>query len=114
MDEKNLFKIALLCSLIGILIIMLISDSLEVPSLKIHEVSRNVLEKQIKVSGTIKNLKFYSGLIVFDIQDETGKIKVIAYEEEVNFKENLKIELEGIVKEYKNNLEIETKTVRLI
>lgn len=114
MDEKNLFKIALLCSLTGILIILLISDNLEVPIIKVYEINRDLIDKQIKTSGKINQLRYMPGIVIFNIKDETGEIKVITFEEDVDLKNNQEILIEGTIKEYKNYLEIEAKQIRLI
>ena len=53
MNEKTLFTIAIIITLIGILTLLFISEKLEPPSLKLNELTRDYLEKQVIVNGTI-------------------------------------------------------------
>lgn len=113
MQEKNLFKIALLCSLVGILIILLISESLEVPYIKVSEINKDLLDKQVKINGTITRINTYPGLTLLSIKDSTGEIKAITFEN-IEIEESVLVEVTGIIKEYKNSLEIEIKQLKLI
>ena len=73
-----------------------------------------MIDKEIKTSGTITGIKYFPSLVTFDIKDKTGKIKVITFDREVDIKEDLEIQIEGTIKEYKNYLEIEAKQIRSI
>lgn len=112
MNEKNLFKISLLCSLIGILIILIISERLETPAIKISEINSELLEKQVKISGNITNILQYPGIFIISVKDSTGEIKVVTFEENIQLEKGLAVEIEGIIKKYKGSLEIEAKQIR--
>lgn len=113
MQEKNLFKIALLCSLAGILIILLISENLEIPSLSISEINEDLLDKQVKINGTITRINTYPTLTILNIKDSTGEIKAITFEN-IEVEENALVEVTGIIKEYRSLLELEIKQLKLI
>lgn len=114
MNEKDLFKISLLCSLVGILILLIISERIEAPSIKISEINKELIEKQVKISGNITSITQKPGILIFNVKDETGQIKVITFGEEVKLERNLAVEIEGIIKEYQGALEIEAKQIKLL
>jgi RecJ-like exonuclease len=129
MQEKNLLRLAILCSLIGIFILILISNNLEPKKLNINEITKEYIGQTIKTEGTITSIKITEELTVLEIKDthrgdasgaqktssssETGKIKVIAFEK-INLKENNKVLIKGKIKEYKNRLEIEANEIKII
>ena len=112
MEENTILKIALLVSLTGILVIIFISGSIEVKEYKIKEISKDLIDKEIKVSGIITRITETPGLLILNLKDSTGEITSIIFKEDpINLTENQEIEIQGKVKEYKNKLEIEANLI---
>ena len=65
MDEKFLFKISLLCSLLGIFIILLIVERLDVGEFSIDSVNLSLVDKEVKVKGYITSIKEKEKLALF-------------------------------------------------
>jgi len=112
MEEKTLFKISLICSLLGLLILFTISDSIEVKEYKIKDITPELEGKEVKVQGSITRISETPGLYIFDIQDQTGKITSILFKEEnLNLTLNSKILAQGKIKIYKNKPELEISKI---
>ena len=112
MEEENLLKVSLICSLTGILVLLLISESIEIKEYKIKDINRKLLNKDIKIKGTITRITETPGLLIFEVNDQTGTLTVIAFKEEpINITKDQKVEIEGKVQEYKNKLEIVTNQI---
>lgn len=110
----SLTKLALFTAILGISVLLFLSNSLEPKLIKISEINDNMLEQYVKVQGNIISLKSYGDMAILSLEDETGKISVVVY----NLKENLslsgKIEIIGKIKEYKGELEIEASKINKI
>ena len=112
MDEKNLLKVALICSIIGIIITFVFADKLEPAIMKISDVSSSLIEKNVKVQGTITSIKDSSGVLILDISDDSGSVKVVGFDSKgVILDKGDMIEVSGQVTEYKGSLEIDAKKI---
>ena len=104
-------KIALVASLIGILILLFISQTIEPKLVVISNITQENLNQQVKISGKITSLKEYNNQTfqILEFQDETGTIEVTAnankgLKNEINLSRNY--ELVGKITEYNNTLQI--------
>lgn len=112
MDEKTLLKIALTCSIVGIFIVFIFADKLEPSLVNISDVSESFIDQDVKIRGTIVSSRITPSVLMFDVKDETGTIKVVAFDkEDFESGEGQLVEVLGNVKEYKGVLEIEAKKV---
>ena len=114
MHEKTLFKLSLICSLVGIFIILIINESYSLSYSNISLIDNSSIGKTVKVRGFIISISDSPGILIMNIQDKTSNIIVIAFkEDEINLQKNDLIEVSGIVKEYKDKLEIEAKEIKV-
>ena len=114
MQEKALLKIAMVCSLIGIFIILVIVERLEISESNISSINKNDLDEKVKIKGYINFVRETPGLLILNIQDDTGNITAIVFKEDnMNLNKGDLIEIYGLVKEYKGNLEIEADSIKL-
>ena len=115
MNESSLSKIALTASLIGILILLIIVENTEVEKVEIKGVQDRKEEEIVMVTGTIKDVKETPGLYIISIEDDSGKISVIVFKEEMlNLSKGNLAEIEGTVKEYQNKKELIAREIRII
>lgn len=114
MNEKNLLKVALTCSIIGVFIIFIFADRLEPSLMGIAEVSESLLDQSVKIQGEIVSVRVTSSVSMFDVKDGSGSIKVVAFDEGSGFSKGQLVEVLGVVKEYKGILEIEAKKISSI
>lgn len=112
MEEKTLFKISLICSLSGLLILFIISDLIEIKEYKISDINNDLIDKTIVIKGNIIKISQTPGLYIFDIQDSTGKITAVLFKEEnINLTLNSNIKAEGKIKIYKDKPELEISQI---
>lgn len=114
MDEKTLLKVALFCSLIGILILIIVSEKITITSYEINAIDQTLIDKEIKINGEITAIKETPGLLILTIQDSTGKITVITFDKEITITKGAHVEIQGTVTKYENILELDAKIIRLI
>ena len=82
MQEKTLLKIALITSLVGILILLIILDKIDVSSSNINAINKTLIDKQVKIKGEITRITETPGLYIINVKDNTGNIDVIIFKEE--------------------------------
>ncbi len=115
MNEKNLLKVALICSIIGIFIIFIFADRLEPSLMNISDISDSMIDQSVKIQGEIVSVKSTPSVLIFDVKDDSGSIKIIAFDDEDSeFSNGQLIEVLGDVKDYKGMLEIEAKKINFV
>jgi len=114
MQEKNLQRIALITALIGIFIILIIAEKAEIPEIQIKDINDNLLHKEVKLKANITTLKYTPKILITTIQDNTGNITMIAYTNRTYIKKGQQIEIIGEIIEYKQQLEVEAKQIKII
>lgn len=115
MKESDLFKIALVGSLIGIFVILLIVQNYEVPNYDVSEIDKTILGEMVSVKGNINGITETPGLYILNLADSTGEITVVVFkEDELDIVEGESLEVEGEVTEYKNEVEIIAKEIKIL
>ncbi|MDP2908817.1 MAG: OB-fold nucleic acid binding domain-containing protein [Nanoarchaeota archaeon] len=115
MEEKTLLKIALICSIVGIFIVLIFADRLEPPLVKVSDISSSLVEKDVRISGEIVSVRSASSATIFDVKEDGSVVKVVAFDNKgVILGKGSLVEVTGKVTEYKGSLELEAKSIRLI
>jgi len=113
MKDTTLLKISLCCSLLGILVILFITENIELPESNISNITREDLEKTVSISGRINYITETPGLLIITLEDNTGNITAIVFKEEnITLEKGQIITLEGEVIEYKGQLEIQAELIK--
>lgn len=127
MDENALLKVSLIFSILGVFLILFISESTNLPITKISDINEDKIDQKIKINGKITNVVDTPEIIITNIKDETGTITVIIFKnnetkifplnlfqnpEEIILKNNEIVEIEGIIMEYEGNLEINADEIK--
>ncbi|MBS3078947.1 hypothetical protein J4218_02395 [Candidatus Pacearchaeota archaeon] len=101
----NLLKIALIISILGIIILLIISLYQKPELIQIKDLNKNLISQRIKVSGEIIQIRNFDNFQIITINDSTGKLLIINNKKQ-NISKNQKIIIIGKVQEYNNTLEI--------
>ena len=109
--DKTLFKTALFLSLLGIFLLIIISNFIEPRLSKIESIDRKNIEDFIKIKGNISDIKNIGNMTLFRIGDETGKINGIIYDNE-KIKERKNVIIIGKIMDFEGELEIEVRSIR--
>jgi len=112
MKEKDLLKVSLIFSLIGIFIIFILTFTLEVDKYDIGSLSKDNLDETVKVKGVIEIFGESPGLYFITLKDDTGRIPIIVFKDEkLELREGLELEIIGNVVEYQDKIEIIAKEI---
>jgi len=115
MEETKLFKLALITSLIGLLILIIIAEKITLPNSSITETKGLPIDSYAKVQGKITNIIETPGLLILELQDNSDNIKVIVFKPiDVNLTKDQNIEVEGRVTQYKDEKEIQADLIKII
>jgi len=109
-----LIKISLIISLIGIILILILANTLEPNLQPISKITIKDLNKKIKVQGTIFNIKSFeeSNFQIISIKDSSGKID-ITLNKILDLKNNQELIVIGRITQYKKNLQIQVEKIIL-
>ena len=109
-----IIKLTLTISLLGIIILLILTNTLQ-PTLKnIEDITTKDLNKKAKVQGIIINIKSFeeSNFQILTLSDSTGKIDITT-NKILNLKKGQQITVVGRVTDYKQDLQIEAEKIIL-
>ncbi len=112
MKLKLNLKTTLSISLIGILLLLFLSETLAPKLINIEDINNKLLNKKTKVQGQIFNIRTFedSDFQIISIKDSTGKID-ITLDNPTNLANNQNITVIGTIKEYKQYLQIQADKI---
>jgi len=113
MKEKNILIISILISILGIILLLLISLTFQPKQIKIKQINSEMLNQKVKVSGKVISLKNYDNFQLITLNDSSGKITIIN-NNPINLTKNQNIIVQGKVEEYKNQLEINAIKINVL
>ncbi len=115
MHEKTLLKISLITSLVGILILLIILDKIDISDSDIASINKTLIDKQVKIKGEITRTTETPGLYILNVKDNTGNIDIIIFKEDkIELKKGDIVEIEGQITEYQDKLELIAKKVIIL
>ncbi len=115
MNQKTLLKISLTLSLLGIFLLLLLSNILEPKLTKISEINSEKLNQKTKIRGTIIKIDYKRTFQILSVKDSTGKIEVLVNSNNIfQFQKNQKITVIGKIQDYKEKLQISADKINSI
>ena len=118
LNDKIIFKAALITSLIGIIGMLVFASYIEPKEIQIKDITRNNIGETVAVAGVVESIKeSSSGNSCFiEMNDGTGKINLIIFESTLvelqdagndldSFKGH-KVKVIGSITEYKSSMEL--------
>ena len=114
MKETTLLKIALICSLVGLIALYFISTKIEIKDYKPNKLSENAGD-DVKLSGIITKIND-KGNVVFIELNQKAPISVVLFTENNNLElqNGDNVEVIGKVQDYNGKNEIIAQKIRLI
>lgn len=117
MNERNLVKISVIGVSISLVLLYLITSQIFSSSVKIGEIDRSFVGKTVNITGEVTGIFQSKGHVFFDLKDDTGKVKVVLWEDtlellEINnvntseIRNGKSINIIGDVQLYKGELEV--------
>ena len=105
---NTILKLSLAGSILGIFLLLFLSNFLVLPLTPIEEIDDRVLNKKVRIQGTVFKVEDKEGFQIISIKDKTGKIDVLS---DSQLKEFYDVEVEGRVREYRGYLQIQADKI---
>jgi len=116
MQEKTLLKIALITSLLGLLILYLISSNIEIKEKNIEKITLDNKDEFVKLRGIVSRVVDTEKVTIMEIT-QPQQITVVLFKDEnksMQIQEGNQVEIFGKVDEYEGKLEIIADRLRII
>jgi hypothetical protein len=107
----KLLHIAFTLTILGILIIILLTNILQPISLPLTNITSAQLNKQIKTQGIITNIQDYKNFQILTLQGENKSKINLFLSPPTNLTKNQEIIVIGILQQYKNQLQINVNQI---
>jgi exonuclease VII large subunit len=115
MEKKTILNISLTASLLGILLLLLISENLTAKQITVSSITRNYIDKDVVLVGNISSINKHGDLTLLKIKDNTGKMDVVIFKSgDLNLKYGDDVEVYGKVAVYNDKLEIIAKSIKRV
>jgi aspartyl/asparaginyl-tRNA synthetase len=95
-------KITLSISLLGILILLILTNILLYPQITIKDITSNHLNKKLSTSGTITKIQNHKEFQIITITQNSFSIDILL-DQKINLTRNQKIQIKGRLEKYKDN-----------
>ncbi len=105
MEDKHLLLISLVFSLIGLGVLLVVGDYVDVNTTKIADVLELPVETAVKVQGSISQVYAKKETTFFQVKDASDSIAVVIFEK-VPLQNGASVMVEGKVTKYKGKMEI--------
>lgn len=114
MKETTLLKIALLCSLVGLIALYLVSIKIEAKEYKPNVLSKNIGD-DVRLLGTVTKVSDKGDVVFIEVSHQ-NPVTVVLFTDDDNLKlkSGDNIEVFGEVQEYKGKNEIIAQKIRVI
>lgn len=117
MNERNLMKISVIGVSISLVLLYIVTSQVFSSSVKIGEIDKSSIGKIVNITGEITGMFQSKGHVFFDLKDDTGKVKVVLWEDTLEFldinnvniseiRNGKSINIIGDVQSYKGELEV--------
>jgi len=116
MKEKTLFKIALICSFLGLIGLYFISDKISVDRISISDVDKEEIGENVKIIGKIERITNMDKVVFLEISEmKTEEISVVLFKDrDFYLTEGSYVEIEGEIDEYNGEKEVIASKIKLI
>lgn len=85
MNEKHLFKIAICCSIIGLIAVIIASLYIEPQTAVISSLSGMNEGDYVKIAGNVTNVRQTPKAAFVDVADTTGAVTLVAFNDDAGF-----------------------------
>ncbi len=113
MKETTLLKIALICSLVGLISLYFISAKIDVKEYNPSELNKNVGD-DVNLKGVITKISDKGNVVFIDVNQQNS-VSVVLFTEDgkLNLKNGDNVEVTGKVQEYNGKEEIIAQKIRV-
>ena len=112
MKENTLLKIALICSLVGLVALYFISEKIEVKDYK--PIQSTSIGEDVKLQGIITRITEREDVVFIDVNAQNPINVVLFGDKNLTIKKGDNVEVIGKIQEYKGKNEIIASQIRVI
>ena len=114
MKETTLLKIALICSLVGLVALYFISTKIEVKDYKPNLLNKNIGD-DVRLTGVVTKITDRGNVVFIEVkQQNVVNVVLFTGDNNLKLKNGDEVEIVGKVQEYNNKNEIIAQKVRII
>ena len=116
MKEKTLLKIALICSLVGIVVLFFVSEKISISQVDLDRIDERDIGTDVKIIGRIERATDTEKVMFLEIgQEKIEKVTVILFKDsDISLKEGDYVEITGEIEDYNGKREIIANKVRIV
>ena len=107
MEERTFLVIAVIWSLVGLFILLLLANFTQPPQLSIAELENNIGKIVVLNDTSVSSVSYKSDAVFMTLEDSTGNISAVYFgNPKYEIIKNDKVAVTGKVQLYKGNIEI--------
>lgn len=106
MNRKQLYKISVFLSVIGLTLMYASSQYLELENADIGDIDKTYSGETLKIQGEAVNVTKSGENLFMGVKDSTGSITVVSFGSETSVSEGEAVNVSGTVELYEGKLEI--------
>lgn len=110
MNDKKIFKMSLVTTIIGLIGIMILSGYVDPETLTIDKIDKSKIDTPVQIDATILSITYTkTNTKIIKLKDDTGTINLVIFDNvEFNndLKKNQKVRVIARVTQYNNDLEL--------
>ena len=115
MKEKQLLKISLICSLLGIIILFFISEQIKVDETTLDRIDELEVGTSVSVEGIINKINEYEKIAYIELmQSQTTTVVLFKESNLTNLKQGDFVKVEGEIQEYEGEFQIVGNEIKII
>ena len=114
MKEKTLLKIALICGIIGLIILFIISDNLEIKEKDIDKINKANVEEDVKLIGKISKITQLDKVAFIELEQPATMTIIVFKDKNLSLYKGDNIEIIGEIDEYNGELEVIAQRIRVL
>jgi len=115
MQKKDLLKISLIVSLIGIAVLFVITQRIEINEKNIDKINKDNIGDYVKIKGKINKIDDLKNAVKINVvQPSTMDVIIFKNNQSIDFEEGDNVEVIGRVEEYNGKMEVIGEKVRVI
>ncbi len=113
MEDDTITKMLIICTIFGLVLLTIISEKLEISQEPISAISIEKVNKQTTIQGYVRKILNKNTITELELEDKTGKIKVIIFSKE-KIKAGSLIKVEGKIAKYNNELQVYAEKILVL
>ncbi|HLC58806.1 MAG TPA: OB-fold nucleic acid binding domain-containing protein [Candidatus Nanoarchaeia archaeon] len=115
MEDKLIIKLCVFTTILGLILLVIISNKLEAPTKEISQISKKDINKSAKITGFVKKIMIKTTVATITLEDKTGTIQVVMFKpENLKIKTGSLVEIEGKISLYEDQIQVYAEKVKIL